>query len=98
MSKVHYIHLRLIDGTGKKLNRGGATIAFREVGDEIEYAIAKCSPNDNFSRKLGRIKSEGRLNSPRYRQVTKSTYLDFKNSVHQIGIVALYCADQVCGT
>lgn len=38
-----------------------ATIAFQTNGDSIEYAVAFCSPKDNFSRTIGRSIAEGRL-------------------------------------
>ena len=62
MGKVNFIHRRpVVDG--KIQNSGGYTIAYREVENGVEYAIARCSPRDNFSREVGRVKSSGRLNS-----------------------------------
>ena len=78
--KVNYIHQRLVRD-GQILNNGGTTIAFRELGDnQIEYALAHCSPKDNFSKALGRIKAEGRLNSPKYRVTIDSSWKEFINS------------------
>lgn len=77
MSKVNYIHQRfVIDGVVS--NRGGITIAFRELDTgEIEYALARCSPNDNFSKAMGRVKAEGRLKSDSYRQTSNLSWLEF---------------------
>ena len=78
MSKVHYIHVRNRNHDGTIDNRGGTTVAFREVPEVgIEYAYAFCSPKDNFSRYLGRVKAEGRLNSTKRRHVSDLTYDDF---------------------
>lgn len=78
MSKVHYIHVRNRNHDGTIDNRGGTTVAFREVPEVgIEYAYAFCSPKDNFSRHLGRVKSSGRLNSPKSRHVSTLSYDDF---------------------
>lgn len=37
------------------------TVAYRTVGNDIQYAVAFTSPRDNFSRKIGRAIAEGRL-------------------------------------
>jgi hypothetical protein len=82
MSKVNFIHRRLVKG-GVVHNSGGSTIAFRELSDgSIEYAVAFCSMKDNFNKKYGRTKAEGRLNSPNERHVSDMGWADFieKNS------------------
>lgn len=87
MSKISFIHRRVVVN-GSIHNAGGSTIAFRELGNgEIEFAEAKCSPRDNFSRAAGRVKASGRLDSDRYRRVTTSTWDDFiaENSYHEYG-------------
>lgn len=77
-SKVHYIHVRNRNHDGTIDNRGGTTVAFREIPEVgIEYAYAFCSPRDNFSRHLGRVKSAGRLNSPKQRFVSLFPYDEF---------------------
>ena len=58
---IRHIRIRNLDGTYS--NGGGATIAFREAGNGIEYALSYCAPRDNFNRKVGREISIGRLNS-----------------------------------
>ena len=78
MSNVKFIHLRRRNiEDGSISNSGGVTVAFREVGANIEYAIARCSPYDNFSKKLGRIKAEGRLESDKYRKSVHTDFNDF---------------------
>ena len=70
-------HKRIRDAAGHKLNRGGMTVAFKYFGDDIEYAIAQCHEEDNFSRELGRVKAAGRLHSHRYRRTFNGTKEDF---------------------
>lgn len=51
-----------------KFNNPIATIAYtisREK-DEIKYAYAVCSNNDNFNKRVGRDKACGRLRSDKY--------------------------------
>lgn len=43
------------------------TIAYRTVGNTIEYGVAFTSPRDNFSRKIGRAIAEGRLQKAPFR-------------------------------
>lgn len=47
---------------------GGKTIAY--VVDEDHnvhgYAYARCHERDNYNKRQGRVKAEGRLRSPRY--------------------------------
>lgn len=77
-SKVHYIHVRNRNQDGTISNRGGTTVAFREIPEVgIEYAYAFCSPKDNFSRHLGRTKAAGRLGSSRHRFVSVDQYDKF---------------------
>ena len=64
IGKVFFRHIRNINGDGTVSNRGGATIAFREIEPGvIKMAMALCSNRDNFCRKTGRIISGGRMNS-----------------------------------
>lgn len=63
MSDVKFIHIRNKVGD-KILNNGGTTIAYQGLDpDTVRYAVAHCSPRDNFSKRLGRIKAQGRLDS-----------------------------------
>lgn len=78
-----FIHLRSTQGNG------AVTIAYTvlsEVGHHeiartrVFYALAKCSPRDNFCRRTGRVKSAGRLNSPRYvKDYIFTSYDDMKS-------------------
>jgi hypothetical protein len=62
--KIFFRHIRYMKD-GKVQNMGGVTIAYQEVvPGSIKIAIAMCSNKDNFHRKMGRIISSGRLNSP----------------------------------
>ena len=87
MANVRFIHRRRV--VNEQIdNNGGFTVAYREIGDgKIEYAFANCSPRDNFSRALGRVKAQGRLDSPHYRCVTDLTTDEFIESVHEMEVV-----------
>ena len=78
--KTKFAHRRYINpNTGLIDGKGGATIAYREIGNnQIEFAIAKCHENDNFCKQIGRIKSEGRLQSHKSRQVFSGSIPQFK--------------------
>lgn len=82
MSKVSFIHIRATDSNGKVLNYGGSTIAFRETSDGVEFAQSWCSPRDNFSRAVGRVKAEGRLNSSSYCTPVDMSFEQFRQSVY----------------
>ena len=64
--KICFMHIRR---SGDEVNKGGATVAM-EVNDKnlvTAYATSWCHPHDNFCRRTGRVKAEGRLKSARYR-------------------------------
>lgn len=83
MSKVNFLHRRpMVDG--RISNSGGFTVAFEEVDEGIRYAVAYCHPNDNFNKKTGRIKAEGRLNSPRYVDQVDMNFDAFKEWMHSM--------------
>lgn len=70
MSKsVSFIHLRTKNNFDNTTScKGGVTIAFEYYTNTkvvVKAAIARCHENDNYNKRLGRIKSRGRLNSPR---------------------------------
>jgi hypothetical protein len=67
-SETQFIHIRNTVN-GQIQGRGGATIAYRETANGIEYAAAFCSPADTFNKAYGRAKAGGRLNSDTYRRV-----------------------------
>ena len=62
-------------------NMGGATIAYKEVGEnKIRFAVALCSEKDNFSKKTGRTIAAGRLKSDNQSQTVSMSYQDFKRN------------------
>lgn len=83
--KIFFIHLRNRSESAVS-NCGGATIAYRETDDgKIEFATARCMPNENFSRKEGRVRSGGRINSPRLRKVTgPMTEQEFRSKIYSV--------------
>lgn len=52
---VRFLHLR------SELGRGAVTIAYRVQDKEVHYVIAKCNPQDNFCRRIGREICLGRM-------------------------------------
>lgn len=63
---IKFIHLReYTDSWAHEQEvsiKGGTTVAFKENEDgSVSFAIAKCSPKDNFCRRFGREASMGRL-------------------------------------
>lgn len=66
----HFRHFIGLDGINGELDvKGGKTVAFEVEGDFIRFAVANCSPKDNFCRRTGRLISEGRLKSGRHQVV-----------------------------
>jgi len=63
MSQVKFLHIRRIDNRGNIDARGGTTVAYRELPDHIQWATARCSPEDAYVKAYGRDKAAGRLNS-----------------------------------
>lgn len=72
MIKFHHIRNKFIEyknqfnGVASIESKGGTTIAYEVVNTDnntkiINYAVARCNPQDNFNRKIGRAISEGRL-------------------------------------
>jgi hypothetical protein len=57
-----FIHIR----TNRNNVKGGKTVAYEEADGVVVYAVAKCHERDNFCRRTGRVKAEGRLKSARY--------------------------------
>lgn len=67
MDKIGFIHVRNTDNEGKIMGRGGKTFAYEvKDGKVIKVAAASCHDKDNFCKKTGRIKAEGRLKSAYY--------------------------------
>lgn len=63
--RVKFKHFRQYTTDGKISNLGGRTLAavIDDRGCVVRYATAACHPSDNFNKRMGRIKSEGRLKS-----------------------------------
>ena len=63
---THFHHLRLPEGVrGEEIpTKGGATVAYWQPEPGVVlYAVAHCSPRDNYNKKIGRAVAEGRLYS-----------------------------------
>lgn len=71
--EVKFIHLRRVEvGNGglRVSCRGGLTVAFTpEPTGGFRIATAQCHERDNFNRKIGRIKAQGRLLSKQSRVI-----------------------------
>lgn len=69
MFKVKFIHIRRHETDGSISPLGGGTVAYEVdpgTGMVSRAASSFCNPRDNFSRHLGRVKAQGRLNSKRW--------------------------------
>lgn len=44
-----------------KVNTGTATVAGFRIGDKLYFGISLCSPNDNFSKSMGRVLAEDNI-------------------------------------
>lgn len=56
-----FIHIRRFQD-GQIQGKGGVTIAYEDLTNGCYMiAVAKCHEKDNFNKKLGRVKSKGRL-------------------------------------
>jgi len=84
MTNIKHAHRRYIDPMlGTISGKGGATIAYEVQKDgSVIYAVARCHTNDNFNKAQGRVKSAGRLCSPRYRTLFNGDIQAFKNWVY----------------
>lgn len=58
---MRYLHLR--NASKKEQNKGGVTIAYNTIDGTVFFSFARCNPNDNFSRVLGRRISTARFNN-----------------------------------
>jgi hypothetical protein len=57
-AKSHYFHQRKGDS-----QKGGYTVAWRELGDNLVYSVAVCSDKDMFNKQTGRELCDARLNA-----------------------------------
>lgn len=72
---THFHHLRVADpklslGYLVHACKGGATVAYWQPEPGVVlYAVAHCSPRDNYNKKIGRAIAEGRLYSENHVQM-----------------------------
>ncbi|UFK09570.1 hypothetical protein [Xanthomonas phage DES1] len=74
---VKYLHYRHTAVDGSIESHGGITFAYVEGEQGISFATAQCSLNDNFNKKLGRAKAQGRLLSEKHSRVFAGKRADF---------------------
>lgn len=65
---IRFLHIRE-QFNGALLGKGGTTVAYEEDVGTIRFAVAKCSPRDNYCRKTGRAIAIGRLNANKDRTI-----------------------------
>lgn len=63
---IKYAHIKVVGRTPgwcvcRSQQRGHVTVAYEVEGTKLTMALAWCSPNDQFSKKVGRAISSGRL-------------------------------------
>jgi len=66
--RTKFKHIRNVNENGQILAQGGMTVAYiiDDNRNVLGFATARCRVPDAFSKHIGRVKSEGRLKSPRY--------------------------------
>jgi hypothetical protein len=57
---MKYVHINNTEKSQVFSMGGAVTVAYTHNGPYIYAAFAFCSPEDNFSKKIGRVKSSGR--------------------------------------
>ena len=66
-NEVMFKHVRGKNPDGTISNMGGMTLAYTFLqGGYVKFAAAVCHQNDNFEKRIGRVKSAGRLRSANY--------------------------------
>ena len=65
-NEIKFLHFRDISPTGEVNPRGGVTIAYHgfrpsEGTQLVSFAAARCSKDDNFERRSGRVLAKNRL-------------------------------------
>ena len=82
-SFIRFMHYRDIDDRGNVLPQGGTTVAYEEHEGGTRFAVARCSPYDNYNKAYGRAKSSGRLKAvgeeAAYCEVVEYKGNDFRN-------------------
>lgn len=59
---IRFMHVRVFDIHGKLQPCGGATIAYKDLGNhQYLVSMALCSPKDPFNKKAGRAVAANRL-------------------------------------
>jgi len=76
------MHYRAYDRMGQIETKGGMTLAILREGQDVTVAVAECSRKDNFFRKQGRIKAEGRLKSANAIKLVLPEETKLKSYVH----------------
>lgn len=115
--RVCFIHLRPFNGETKRdrlgrlhkiFGEGAVTVAYQfdeDTGLVQRVAYSRCAPTDQFNKKVGRIKAEGRLKSDRLSFIPDEE-IDYKEFVAEMhkeykeGLVndTLFCyPTQYCG-
>ena len=93
MSKVKFIHLREHEFS-EKYNRpvnavkGGVTVAFISDESGVKFAVSICHEKDNYCKRTGRVKSEGRLKSKKVHVILRETIPEDMNDYDAV-MVAL---------
>lgn len=76
-NEVMFKHARGKNPDGTISNMGGMTLAYTFLQEGyVRFAVAVCHPNDNFEKRIGRVKSAGRLRSAKYSFVGKFESMD----------------------
>ena len=82
---VKFLHYRVYEednhGEVTVASNGGTTVAYIEGEEGISHAFAYCHELDRYNKKLGRIKSAGRLLSENYCATVKATRDEFIKKV-----------------
>ena len=82
---VKFLHYRVYEednhGEVTVASNGGTTVAYIEGEEGISHAFAYCHELDRYNKKLGRIKSAGRLLSENYCATVKTTRDEFIKKV-----------------
>lgn len=72
-----FLHYRQFDYAGCIMGNGGVTVAYIVTELGVEFAIAKCHAKDRYNKKLGRLKSYGRLTGVKYKEEEPLTQEEF---------------------
>lgn len=75
---MKFLHIRNLDIEGNVMGKGGTTVAYERQGAGVmKFTVAKCCDTDNYCKKAGRVKSAGKMQSPKHvKYVDKIDTLD----------------------